>query len=140
MKEGSKKVARLFCILKKFVYMAQNPVNIYLFKFNNRNTREKWEICSKATIKTSKRCQWCQQCRCQVSWMIQAVFRYTFLLLASFSLFSRDSDPCKTSQDIIKKQVIFENWPKVRFIFLNITCLLKRLEASFYKNKRLMKN
>ena len=51
--------------------------------------------------------------------MIQAVFRYTFidkikpfLLLALFSLFSSDSDPCKTSQDIIKKQVIFEKLTK----------------------------
>ena len=26
--------------------------NIYLFKVNNRNTRKKWEICSKLTIKT----------------------------------------------------------------------------------------
>ena len=32
--------------------------NIYLFKRNNRNTRKKCEICSKLTIKTSKRRQW----------------------------------------------------------------------------------
>ena len=35
-----------------------NPVNVYLFKVNNRNTRERWEICSKLTIKTSERRQW----------------------------------------------------------------------------------
>ena len=29
-----------------------NPVNIYLFKVNNRNIRERYEICSKLTIKT----------------------------------------------------------------------------------------
>ena len=29
--------------------------NIYLFKFNNRNTRIMFEICSKLTIKTPKR-------------------------------------------------------------------------------------
>ena len=29
------------------------PVNIYLFKVNNRNTRKRCEICSKLTIKTS---------------------------------------------------------------------------------------
>ena len=28
------------------------PDNIYLFKFNNRNTRKRCEICSKLTIKT----------------------------------------------------------------------------------------
>ena len=31
---------------------AINPVNIYLFKVNNRNTRKRCEICSKLTIKT----------------------------------------------------------------------------------------
>ena len=32
-----------------------NPVGIYLFKLNNRNTRAKCEICSKLTIKTPER-------------------------------------------------------------------------------------
>ena len=31
-------------------------VKIYLFKFNNRNTRKRFEICLKLTIKTPKRC------------------------------------------------------------------------------------
>ena len=31
---------------------AINPVNIYLFKVNNRNTRKRCQICSKLTIKT----------------------------------------------------------------------------------------
>ena len=34
------------------------PANIYLFKFNNRNTRKKCKICSKLTIKTLERGQW----------------------------------------------------------------------------------
>ena len=29
------------------------PVDIYMFKVNNRNTRTRCEICSKLTIKTS---------------------------------------------------------------------------------------
>ena len=29
------------------------PANIYLFKFNSRNTRKRYEIYSKLTIKTS---------------------------------------------------------------------------------------
>ena len=33
------------------------PANIYLFKFNNRNTRKRCEICSKLTIKTPERGQ-----------------------------------------------------------------------------------
>ena len=32
-----------------------HPVNIYLLKVNDRNTRKKCEICSKLTIKTPKR-------------------------------------------------------------------------------------
>ena len=32
-----------------------SPSNIYLFKFNNRNTRKRCEICSKLTIKTLER-------------------------------------------------------------------------------------
>ena len=34
------------------------PANIYLFKFNNRNTRKKCEISSKITISTTERHQW----------------------------------------------------------------------------------
>ena len=34
------------------------PVGIYMFKFNDRNTRTKCEICSKLTIKTPERWQW----------------------------------------------------------------------------------
>ena len=34
------------------------PLNIYLFKVNNRNTRKRWKICSKLTIKTPERCHW----------------------------------------------------------------------------------
>ena len=33
------------------------PVNIYLLKANNRNTRKRRKICSKLTIKTPERCQ-----------------------------------------------------------------------------------
>ena len=34
-----------------------NPVNIYLFKVNNRNTRKRREIYSKSTVKTPERRQ-----------------------------------------------------------------------------------
>ena len=34
------------------------PANIYLFKDNNRNTRKRYEICSKLTIKTYERRHW----------------------------------------------------------------------------------
>ena len=34
------------------------PAGIYLFKVNNRNTRTRYEICSKLTINTPERRQW----------------------------------------------------------------------------------
>ena len=34
------------------------PGNIYLFKVNNSNTRKRYEICSKLTIKTPERRHW----------------------------------------------------------------------------------
>ena len=36
--------------------------DIYLFKFNNRNTRKSCKICSKLTIKTPEQRQWCRSC------------------------------------------------------------------------------
>ena len=33
------------------------PAGIYLFKVNNRNTRTRYEICSKLAIKTPEPCQ-----------------------------------------------------------------------------------
>ena len=38
--------------------IVNNPANIYLFKVNNKNTRERCEICSKLTIKTPVRRHW----------------------------------------------------------------------------------
>ena len=34
------------------------PAGTYLFKVYDRNTRAKFEICPKLTIKTSEGCQW----------------------------------------------------------------------------------
>ena len=36
-----------------------NPAHVYLFKVNNRNTRKKFEICLKLTIKTPIRRLYC---------------------------------------------------------------------------------
>ena len=35
-----------------------HPAGIYLLKVNNRDTRAKYEICSKLTIKTQERYHW----------------------------------------------------------------------------------
>ena len=43
----------LYCVfVNRYFY---NPVCIYSFKVNNRNTRERYAICSKLTIKTPGR-------------------------------------------------------------------------------------
>ena len=47
------------------------PFNIYLFKFNNRNTRKMCENCSKMTIKTPERRQCC--CDKSVRILLQGV-------------------------------------------------------------------
>ena len=45
--------------LKILPYFLQSiPVDIYLFKVNNKNTRTRCEICSKLTMKTPERRQW----------------------------------------------------------------------------------
>ena len=40
-------------IKRKFI----SPIKIYLFKLNNRNTRKKFEVCSKLTTKTRRHCR-----------------------------------------------------------------------------------
>ena len=37
-----------------------NPANIYMFKINDKNNTKRCDICSKLTIKTSERRQWCR--------------------------------------------------------------------------------
>ena len=41
---------------------SSHPVNIYLFKVDNRNTKKRCEICSKVTIKTPEQCQGRRSC------------------------------------------------------------------------------
>ena len=55
-----------------------NPVGIYLLKINNSNTRTRREICSKLTIKTSK--------RRQRQWRRSGVFIVNFELISHLVL------------------------------------------------------
>ena len=48
-------IAALISVFNRF-WGGRSPANIYLFKFNNRNTRKRCEMCSKLTIKTPERC------------------------------------------------------------------------------------
>ena len=45
-------------MLKMKSRLSRIPANVYLFKVNNRNTRKRFEICSKLTIKRPEPCQW----------------------------------------------------------------------------------
>ena len=50
-------------LIKRFpssIFHPENryPASIYLLKVNNRNTRTRWKICSKLTIKTPEQNRW----------------------------------------------------------------------------------
>ena len=51
------KVPKLRCVKPRIVLCLPVSAGIYLLQVNNRNTRTKYEICSKLTIKTP---EWCQ--------------------------------------------------------------------------------
>ena len=58
-------VPRGLIVAKFEAYGLDNPVGIYLFKVNNRNTRARCEICLQLTIKTPERrlaLFWCLHC------------------------------------------------------------------------------
>ena len=48
----------IWSLLLSLLTVIRYPPNICLFKFKNRNSRERCEICSKLPIKTSERRQW----------------------------------------------------------------------------------
>ena len=48
----------LFPSIKTFLMSLGIPPNIYLFKINKRNTRKRYERCSKLAIKTPERHYW----------------------------------------------------------------------------------
>ena len=41
-------------------HLKSSPVSNYIFTFNNRNTRTRWETCSNLTTKTLERHHWCR--------------------------------------------------------------------------------
>ena len=48
--------------ISKFFCINCYPAGNCMFKVNDRNTRTRCDICSKLTIKTPERCQWCRRC------------------------------------------------------------------------------
>ena len=59
-----------------------DPANTYLFKFCNTNTRKRCEVCSKLTIKTLERRQWCRSDVCSVNFEHTSHLFLVFLLLS----------------------------------------------------------
>ena len=51
----SQELTFLIPSIQTFLMPRGIPANIYLFKFSNRDTRKKCEVCSKLTIKTPER-------------------------------------------------------------------------------------
>ena len=49
------------CLTRQYMAASRILTNIYLFKVNNRNTRERCEICSMLAVKTIDWCQHLQQ-------------------------------------------------------------------------------
>ena len=56
--KGSNFEMQSFESLKYSITETSDPVGIYLLKVNNRNTRTRFEICSKLTIKTPEQRHW----------------------------------------------------------------------------------
>ena len=78
--ETSYQLCPVSCVvMHKWMY---NPANIYMFKFNNRNTRKRCEICSKVTIKIP---EWCQ---CYRSGVFIVNFEHISHLFLVFLLWS----------------------------------------------------
>ena len=63
------------------IYMTKFPANIYLFKFNSRDTRKSCEICSKLTIKTPEGRQWSRSGNITVNFKHISHLFLLFLLL-----------------------------------------------------------
>ena len=62
-------------------YIFYYPAGNYMFKVNNRNARTRCEICSKLTIKTPERRQWCHSGVFIVNFEHISHLVLTFLLL-----------------------------------------------------------
>ena len=59
-------------LVKVTINTIKQKVNIYVYKFNNKNARKKCEICSELIIKTTKWGQW----RCCLCWCLCYFWTY----------------------------------------------------------------
>ena len=70
-----------FNILIGFQSTEKHPAGNYIFKVNSRNTRTRFEICSKLTTKTPERDQWHRSSVCIVNFEHTSYLVIVFLLL-----------------------------------------------------------
>ena len=81
----------IIIFIHKHYYIYINPVNIFLLKANTRNTRKRYEICSKLPIKIPERRQWRlnnlfaenKRGKCGVEWSSFSIGKPTFISLKS---------------------------------------------------------
>ena len=69
------------CYFSVYKLIRWNPLNIYLFKVNNRNTRKRYEICPKSTTNTIESCSGVFTIKCFCCWFYISKFlsRSSFL-------------------------------------------------------------
>ena len=111
-----------FSIERKVTIEATQPCRLpYMFKVNNRNTRRRFEIRSKLTIKTPQRRQWC---RCCVLLLIWTYFkRCSSVSIVNFERVNAGWVTIEATAMCTRRKALFEN----SICFQNI--LIKRFKS-----------
>ena len=91
--EWVKTSLKIINVIKKFMSYSLYPETSYLFNVNNRNTTQRWEICSKLTIKTLER-------RHLVSLLITLNIFHTFFSVSSVDSKLLSANPTKWSNTL----------------------------------------
>ena len=117
-----------------------NPLKIYLFYVIKRKIRKKYEMCSKLTIKTYKRRQWC---RCGV---FTVNFKHISHILSSVSMVnfeqvnicwvnSKESNPDKFQITVIRTQstVLELPWTPEKCQIYRHSCVARQLNKNGHK-------
>ena len=100
-----------------FSYIFAFPANMHLFKVNNRNTRESYEICSDLTIKPPERRYWGRSDVCIVNIEHISHFSLVFFLPVSFC-----SDFCWAAKYFVRIMKVFT--PKTNSRKIDGNCLI----------------
>ena len=115
----------------------KSPVDIYLFKINHGNSRKIYDICSKLTIKTSKR-------RHELLFLVKSSkkLQFTAVLMIGLKL-SIPSTRDKTFNNEMRAQIFATHLnftdiaicKKEKIFYKNFASLLSSLRVSFFNSK-----